>query len=118
MKTRAVTTAAALILSALAALGQATGAITNKAELRAALATARTAADHARIAAYYRETARTYTQKQAEEEQIAARLAKQYEGWTKSPNPYRSAVNLAGYYRQQARDASARAAKQDRLAGN
>ena len=42
---------ASMALAALTALGQA-GAIGNKTELRRSLASARTAADHARIAAY------------------------------------------------------------------
>jgi hypothetical protein len=66
----------------------------------------------------YLAMAKTYAQRQAEEEQIAARLEKQYEGWTKSPNPYRSAKNLAAYYRQLAETARAYAAEQDKLARN
>jgi hypothetical protein len=53
-----------------------------------------------------------------DEEQIAARWQKQYEGWSKTPNPYRSAINLAAYYGQLARDTLSRATEQDRLAGN
>ena len=60
--------------------------------------------------------AKIYAQRQAEEEQIAARLEKQYQGWTKSPNPYSSAKNLAAYYRQLAETARAHAAEQERLA--
>jgi len=81
------------------------------------LATARTAADHARLADYYYGVARSYNQKESEEEQIAARWRKQYGNWSKIPNPYRSAMNLAGYYRQLAKDALAHAGEQLKLAG-
>jgi hypothetical protein len=90
--------------------------ITGKAELRKALATAKTPADHARLADYYEQLALSYVRKQREEEQIAAGWQQQYENWTKVPNPYRSAVNLAGYYRQLAKDAAARAQEQNQLA--
>ena len=103
---------------ALAACGPCTGAgvIESKADLRKALADAKTPADHARLADYYEQIARSYAQKQSEEEQIAAGWRKQYENWTKVPNPYHSAMNLAGYYRQRAKDAKARAQEQNRLA--
>jgi hypothetical protein len=108
---------ATLVMASATAVGQ-EGQVPNRAELRRALAAARTPADHARIAGYYRQTAQVYAQKQAEEERIAAKWQRQYEGWSKSPNPYRSAKNLAAYYGQCATSALAHAAEQDRLAGN
>lgn len=90
--------------------------ITGKAGLRNVLATAKTPEDHARLAVYYQQLVSSYAQKQSEEEQIAAQLKKQYENWTKVPNPYRSAVNLAGHYRQMAKDAAAHAQEQKKLA--
>jgi hypothetical protein len=117
MRTKAFAMAAgALVLAAFTLAGQ-DGAIRNQADLRRSLASARTAADHARIAAYYRQAAQAYRQKQAEEEGIAAQWQKQYERWTKTPNPYQSAKNLAAYYGQRAGDALARAMEQDKLAG-
>ncbi len=92
------------------------GDIAGKADLRNALATAKTPADHARIADYYEQLKLSYVRKQTEEEDIAARWKKQYENWTKIPNPYHSAVNLAGYYRQMAKDAAAHAREQNKLA--
>jgi len=118
MRTRMLTmSAAALALAALTAFGQ-DKPIASQTELRASLAAAKTPADHASLAAYYRRTAQTWAQKQAEEEQIAARWRKQYENWSKTPNPYSSARNLGAYYGQRAHDALTRAAEQDRLAGN
>jgi len=105
-----------LVFAALTAFGQ-EGAIRNQAELRSALATAKTAADHARIAYYYHQSANVYAQKQTEEEQIAAQWQKQYEGWTKAPNPYSSAKTLVVYYGQLASVALVHAAEQDKLAG-
>ena len=117
MNTKALTmSAASLILGALAILGQGEP-IGNQAELRRALPAAATAADHARIAAYYHQVAQSYIQKQTEEERIAAQWQKQYESWTKTPNPYRSAKNLAAYYGQRAADALVHAREQDSLAG-
>jgi len=98
------------------ALRAGAGTIDGKAALRKALANAKTPADHARLAHYYEEIARSYAQKQGEEEQIAARWRKQYENWTKVPNPYLSAMNLAGYYRQRAKEAVVRAREQSKLA--
>ena len=117
MRTKTFTIAAgALFLAAFTAPGQ-DGTILNQAELRRSLAAARTAADHARIAVYYRQVAQVYMGKQAEEERIAAQWQKQYERWTKTPNPYQSAKNLAAYYKQRAGDALNHATQQDRLAG-
>jgi hypothetical protein len=104
-----------LFFAAVTAFGQ-QEPINGRAELRGALATASSAADHARIAYYYHRTANEYAQKQAEEEQIAARWEKQYGSWTKSPNPYRSAVNLASYYAKLSSDARTHAREQDKLA--
>src|SRR5580704_12968036 len=114
VKTLAMT-AVTLTCAAVTAFGQ-EGTINSKAELRKALATAVTAADHARIAFYYHRSADKYSRMQAEEEQIAARWQKQYENWTKSPNPYVSAKNLEASYAQLARDARTHALEQDRLA--
>jgi hypothetical protein len=117
MKTSTLTmSATALILVAGMAFGQ-EGLIGNSAELRAALATAKTEADHAKIAYYYHRAATSYAQKRAEEEQIAAKWQAQYGSWSKSPNPYQSARNLAAYYRDLAGDALVHAAEQDKLAG-
>jgi hypothetical protein len=117
MKTSTLTMSmAALVLAAGMAFGQ-EGAISSRTELRTALATARTAEDHARIAYYYHRAATTYAQKQAEEEQIAAQWQTQFGGWTKTPNPYHSAKNLAAYYGKLANDALVHAAEQDKLAG-
>ena len=66
--------------------------------------------------ACYRKAAVAFAQTQAEEERIAARWVKQYGGWTKAPNPCRSATNLAAYYRQLAADALAHTAEQHELA--
>ena len=109
--------AIALVLTAVAAFGQ-QGTINSTAELRQALATAESRADHARIASYYHRTALVYAAKQAEEEQIANRWEKQYANWSKSLNPYLSAKNLAAYYRQLSNDAAVRAAEQDKLANS
>lgn len=106
--------AIALALAAIS-LSMEAADITGKAELRKALATAKTPADHARLADYYEQLTLLYARKQSEEEQIAARWKKQYETWTKVPNPYHSAVNLAGYYRQLAKDAAAHAQEQNKL---
>lgn len=92
------------------------GTIDNNADLRRSLAAAKTASDHARLADYYYRAARSYNQKEDEEEQIAARWQKQYGNWSKTPNPYHSAINLAGYYRQLAKDALKHAREQDNLA--
>ena len=108
---------ATLAVAALTVFGQ-EGAISSNSELKRALASARTPADHARIAYYYHQAAHSYAQKQSEEEQIAAQWQKQYESWEKSPNPYQSAKSLAAYYAKLARDASTRATEQDKLAGN
>jgi hypothetical protein len=117
MKTSTLTmSVAALVLAAGMAFGQ-EGAINSRTELRAALATARTAADHARIAYYYHRAATTYAQMQAEEEQIAAKWQAQFGSWTKSPNPYHSAKNLAAYYGKLASDALVHATEQDKLSG-
>ncbi len=118
MKTQTLKMSAiALVFTAVAAFGQ-QGTINSKAELRQALATAESAADHARLASYYHHTALVYAGKQAEEEQIADRWEKQYANWSKSPNPYRSAKNLAAYYGQLSKDAAAHAAEQDKLANS
>ena len=116
MKTSALTmSVAALVLAAGMAFGQ-EEAISSRTELRTALATARTAADHACIAYYYNRAATAYAQKQTEEGQVAAQWQAQYGGWTKSPNPYQSAKNLAAYYGKLASDALVHAAEQDKLA--
>jgi hypothetical protein len=116
------TSAIGLVFTAVAAFSQQgvsqQGMINGGAELRRALATAESAADHARIASYYHRTALVYAGKQAEEEQIADRWEKQYANWSKSPNPYRSAKNLAAYYGQLSRDAAAHASEQDKLANS
>jgi hypothetical protein len=104
------------ILAAWTVCGQ-DGAIDNMADLRKSLAAAKTAADHARLASYYYRAARSYNQKENEEEQIAGRWQQQYGNWSKTPNPYRNAMNLAGYYRQLGNDALAHAREQDKLAG-
>jgi len=118
MKTQTLKMSAiALVFTAVAAFGQ-QGTINSKAELRQALATAESAADHARLASYYHHTALVYAGKQAEEEQIADRWEKQYANWSKIPNPYQSAKNLAAYYGQLSRDAAAHAAEQDKLANS
>ena len=117
MKTQALKMSVVLLsFAAVSAFGQ-QEAINGRAELHGALATASSAADHARIAYYYHRTASEYAQKQAEEEQIAAQWKKQYGSWTKSPNPYRSAVNLAAYYGKLAGEARTHARDQDKLAG-
>jgi 20S proteasome alpha/beta subunit len=116
MKTQSLKMSAiVLVFTAVAAFGQ-QGTINSAAELRQALATAESGADHARLASYYHHTALVYAGKQAEEERIADRWQKQYANWSKSPNPYLSAKNLAAYYGQLSSDAAARAAEQDRLA--
>jgi hypothetical protein len=92
------------------------GGINSKSELRRALLEAKTPEDHARIAYYYHRVAGNYTQAQAEEDKIAAQWQTQYENWTKSPNPLRSAKNLSAYYGQLASDASRHANEQDKLA--
>jgi hypothetical protein len=88
----------------------------SKAELRKSVAAAKAPEEHERLASYFRDVARSYLRQEQEEDQIATRWKKQYENWTKTPNPYRSAVNLAGYYRQLANDATAHARQQERLA--
>jgi hypothetical protein len=123
MKTQTLKMSAiALVFTAVAAFGQQgvgqQTTINSKAELRQALATAESAADHARLASYYHHTALVYAGKQAEEEQIADRWQKQYANWSKIPNPYQSAKNLAAYYGQLSSDAAARAAEQDKLANS
>ena len=109
--------AIALVFTAVAAFDQ-QGKINSPAELRQALATAESGADHARIASYYHRTALVYAAKQAEEERTANRWEKQYANWSKSPNPYQTAKNLAAYYRQLSSDAAAHAAEQDKLANS
>ena len=93
------------------------GAINSQKDLREAIATAKTQADHARIASYYRRAANRYTEKETEEEAIADQWKAQYENWTKTPNPYHTAATLANYYGQMARDAQKRAAEQTAQAG-
>jgi hypothetical protein len=83
-----------------------------------AMAATQPGIDHARAATYYRQAAATYTQKQVGAEQTAARWQKQFADWTKSPNPYRSATNLAAYYKQAAADAIAHAAERETAATN
>ena len=116
MRAIMMATAVALMLVAWAVCGQ-DGASDNNADLRRSLPSAKTAADHARLADYYYRAARSYNQKENEEEQIAARWQRQYASWSKTPNPYRSATNLAGYYRQLANDALVHAREQHKLAG-
>jgi hypothetical protein len=118
MRTKTATILAAATFLLLTASASAQAPIANQSELRRSVHAAATPADHARIAAYYRESARSYAGKQAEEERIAAQWQRQYENWSKTPNPYRSAKNLAAYYKERAGDALARAAEQERLAGN
>lgn len=105
-----------VLIACSAITGFAQEAISGKAELRRSLATAKTAADHARIAYYYHRTANEFARKQAEEEQIAERWERQYASWEKSPNPCQSARNLAQYYSQLASEAAAKASEQDKLA--
>jgi len=106
-----------LTIAAWSAVGQEGAVPESKADLRRWLAAAKTPKDHAKLADYFYSVAMSYAQQQAEEEQIAARWQKQYENWSKTPNPYRSALNLAGYFRQMANDAMEHARQQDRLGG-
>jgi hypothetical protein len=92
------------------------GAIDSKAELRRSVAAARTPADHVRLADYFYKAAQSYAQQEKEEELIAARWQEQYQNRTKTPNPWRSAMNLASYYRELTTSAIAHAREQDRLA--
>jgi len=118
MKTRTLKmSVVVLAFAAVSAFGQ-QEPINSRAELRDALATAKSAADHARIAFYFHQAATEYAQRQAEEEQIAARWEKMYGSWTKSPNPYRSAMNLAAYYGKLASDARAHAREHDKVSGS
>jgi hypothetical protein len=89
--------------------------LSNK-ELHLLIATARTPADHRRVADYYRGRAHQFAAQQAEEEQIAEHLFRSFATYTKQPNPYQSARNLARYYAWSARKALSQAARQDELA--
>jgi len=90
--------------------------ISSKQELKAAVAGARTPADHERIAYYYRSQADEFKRKQAEEEQRAAQWANIYAGRTKTPNAYDSAMKLASYYKEEARKALDKADEHAKLA--
>ena len=95
---------------AAATLGAAESAqITSKQELKAAEASARTAADYERIGYYYRTQANDFRIKEAEEEQAAAQWASYYAGRAKTPNPYNSAKLLASYYENKAEQAASKA---------
>jgi hypothetical protein len=85
------------------------GQITSKQELKAAEASARTAADYTRIGYYYRAQANDLRIKEGVEEQAAAQWAGYYAGRTKTPNPYNSAKLLASYYEGKAELASRKA---------
>lgn len=90
--------------------------ISSKQELKAAVASARTPADHERIAYYYRSQADEFKRKQAEEEQRAAQLANIYASRTKKPNAYDSAMKLASYYKEEAQKALNKASEHAKLA--
>jgi hypothetical protein len=109
---RAIATLAVVAALTLGAVRAQDPPLLSRSQLRKSLASAIMPADHARLAGYYREAAKSYMQQAADEEQIAARWKKQYENWTKTPNPYRSAINLASYYRQRANDAILHARQQ------
>ncbi|MGA2715438.1 MAG: hypothetical protein ABSG41_20250 [Bryobacteraceae bacterium] len=89
-------------------------ALTTK-EVRRAEREARTAADHLRLAAYYRSKARQAQANLTEEEEQM-----KYWGWmadrTKIPNPYWSARALTGMYRADLKKALKLAADHQRIA--
>jgi hypothetical protein len=83
--------------------------ISSKQDLKAAEASARTAADYERIVNYYRALANDFGIKEAEEEQAEAQWASYYADRTKTPNPYNSAKLLASYYQSKAEQATRKA---------
>jgi hypothetical protein len=84
-------------------------------EVRRAEATARTAADHLRLAAYYQTKARRAQANLTEEEDQMNHWASMA-GRTKIPNPYWSARALAGMYREELKRAAKLAADHQRKA--
>jgi hypothetical protein len=117
MKTRTLkTSVVVLAFAAMSAFGQ-SKAINGQSGFRAAVAAAETSADHTGIAINYTRLAAEYAQKQAEELRIATKWGKLYGNWTKSPNPYRSALNLAAYYGKLASEAQVHAREQKSLSG-
>jgi hypothetical protein len=104
-----------LVISAtLCSAGDAREPLTSK-EVRRAEATARTAADHLRLAAYYQSKARRAQANLTEEEDQMKHWASMADR-TKIPNPYWSARALAGMYREELKRAAKLAADHQRKA--
>ena len=89
-----------------------------KSDRRSAEKKAMTAADHARLAAYYQAKAKGLQAKMMEEEELVATYGQdlRYYERTKIPNPYHSAKSLAGYYRMEWQKASSQAAEHQSIA--
>jgi len=78
---------------------------------------AKTAADHLRLAAYYRSEALQMQKKLADAEDTMKHWS-WMETWTKMPNPYWSAKTQAGVYRAKMENATKLAADHERMAAS
>jgi len=87
-------------------------------EVRKAEARARTAADHLRLAAWYRSEARQAQANLAEQEALVRSLSRSPELATRSktPNPLWNAQAWARIYREKLQKANKRAAEHERVA--
>jgi hypothetical protein len=104
-----------LLLTASAAAGpQSSEGLTVK-EAKRAEKEAKTAADHLRLASYYRSKARRAQANVAEEEAEMQRWGSMADR-TKIPNPYWSARQLARMYREEAKEATKRAVAHEKMA--
>lgn len=95
-----------------------TGEIRSASDVRKAEATAKTAADHRVIAAYYQSQAQKFQTKLSEQEELVNYWGEKswMVGRTKQPNPYSTAVSLAQTYRAELARTSELAATHLRMA--
>lgn len=109
--------AALAIAILIGAAGDTTEPLTAR-EVRKAEALARTAADHLRLAAWYRSEARQAQANLAEQQALVNSLSRSPELATRSktPNPLWNAQAWARIYREKLQKATKRAAEHERLA--
>jgi len=86
-------------------------------EVQKAEKEAKTAADHLRLAAYYRSEAQQVQKKLADSEDSMKHWS-WMETWTKTPNPYWSAKTQADGYRAKLENANKLAADHERMAAS
>jgi hypothetical protein len=97
------------------AQGASTAPIHSKKELREAESSARTPAEHVRIAAYYQSEVKDLQARLAEQEEMVAHYSFMSDR-TKLPNAYSSSKNRAEYYRSELAKASKLAADHEKMA--